>query len=193
MTEEAVTAPIGEGMVGETAPPAEAPAPVETPVEAPTVEAAPVPVPEPAEVDVSAFKFPEKFAGQLQAFAKNSGVTQEALTQLFEGYTTADTEVKAAAWAEMASKGQEYVASWGEQKDDNLEVVRQTLKRVDTDGTVSKMLNETGYGNHPAILKMFLEIGDTFKEGGFLESAGNPSAAPQTAAQRMFGSSHPTD
>lgn len=49
-----------------------------------------------------------------------------------------------------------------------------------------KLLNKTGLGNHPAVIKTFLKIGRSLSEDKFIPG-GNASTEAPTAAQRLYG------
>lgn len=49
-----------------------------------------------------------------------------------------------------------------------------------------KLLNKTGLGNHPAVIKTFLKIGKSLSEDKFI-TGGNASTEAPTAAQRLYG------
>lgn len=50
----------------------------------------------------------------------------------------------------------------------------------------AKLLNKTGLGNHPAVIRTFLKIGQSLSEDKFI-TGGNASTEAPTAAQRLYG------
>jgi len=168
--------------------------PVETspPIVEPPVEATPPAEPAYEPVKVDAYGLDEGFGESLKTFADKAKLGQEDLDGLVGSYQQHQQAVVQAQQEQMRVEGEAFVETWGEAKESNLAVVRQSLKAVDPDGAVTKMLNESGYGNHPAVLGMFLKFGEHLKEGSFLKSENNAPPAPKTAAQAMFGQAHPS-
>lgn len=182
--------PANEAVTTESTTPTPVPVeavPADPPVE-PVTEAPAESVP----INIEAYGLDNNFGETLKAFAADSQLSQEKVDGLVSAYQKTAQDATLAQQTAMRAEGEAFVESWGEAKEDNLAIVRESLKAVDEDGSVTKMLNESGYGNHPAILQMFLKIGDHLKEGGFLKSATNSPAAPLTAAQAMYGQTHPT-
>lgn len=52
----------------------------------------------------------------------------------------------------------------GSKYDSSLAEARQALARFDEDGQIRAMLNETGYGDHPAVAKIFARVGRALAE-----------------------------
>lgn len=139
------------------------------------------------------YVLPEGMPGNVAEFAAANDMTQDQLDKTlaqFSGYiaNTKDVEKKI-----LQDSGNKHVEEWGEKKDYNLALVRRALSQNDPDGSLGRMLNETGYGNHPAVLDFFLKIGNSMKEGGFIKGAVNRPEGKKTAASAMFGKSHPSN
>jgi hypothetical protein len=71
----------------------------------------------------------------------------------------------------------------GDKLEENLGVARKAL---DTFGTpeLRDVLNATGFGNHPAIIKAFLKVGKAISQDGFV--VGSPAGASMDPAKKMF-------
>jgi len=59
------------------------------------------------------------------------------------------------------------------------------MKKVATPAMI-KMLDETGFGNHPEVIKLFLKIGKEAENGAFHPS-GAQSTNKKSAADILFG------
>lgn len=121
--------------------------------------------------------------------AKLSKEQGEAVLKYMQGnYST--------AMAAMQAQRQEMTAQWladaradkefgGDKFDANLADARKALTQFDTDGDIGKMLNETGYGNHPAILRIFARVGKALGEDN-LHGKGGGEAAEKPLAERFY-------
>lgn len=98
--------------------------------------------------------------------------------------------------AQSAERFVKQVETWGEQVradkeiggaklDENLAVAR---KAVDTFGSdeLKSLLNSTGMGNHPEVVKMMVKIGQAISEDKIVR--GGPAAQPKDAASILYGS-----
>ena len=140
------------------------------------------------------YVLPDNAPPGLAEFANKADLTQDQLDQTLAQFGGLMQQNEQFMKAEVLKNGTALTNSWGEKKDYNLSVVRRALKQNDTDGRLESMLNESGMGNHPAVLDFFLKIGTSMREGGFLKGANNnQTKAGMSAAQSMFGSSHPSN
>ena len=87
--------------------------------------------------------------------------------------------------------GRAHLESWGPNKTYNLGLGRQALKTIDKGGVLTKLLNDTGYGNHPVILQSLFELGQQLQEGGFISATASLPAGQRTHAQVLYGDDHP--
>ena len=129
---------------------------------------------------------PEVLRGDLAAFANKNDMTQEQLNSSLEKFSSFNEQSRKAEQAFLAKEGQELVKSWGEEAKTNLNLTHQGLSHYDEKGTVAKMLKETGYFQHPEVLKLFHKIGKDLGEGGFLESSGHAPTKKKTFADNLF-------
>jgi hypothetical protein len=86
-------------------------------------------------------------------------------------------------WAQEARNDREF---GGESLNGNLAVAKRAM---DTFGTpeLAKLLNESGLGNHPEVIRVFYRAGKAISEDGFVtgRGVGNYSSDP---AKRLFPS-----
>lgn len=83
------------------------------------------------------------------------------------------------SWAQQARADPEIVGERKDQFDATVAVSRLALDRF-ASPTLRKMLHDTGYGNHPEVIKLFARIGKAMKEDAFHrpDVPSGPSAVP---------------
>lgn len=161
-------------------PPAEPPAPEDPPVERV--------VPKPDE-----YVLPEGTPEMVAQWAHDNDLTQEQLDATVKQYGALLAGKDEAVQADMRQQGEALVKTWGKNADYNLSLVRRALaQNDDSEGSLKKLLDESGYGNHPTVLNFFLKLGGSLKEGGFLKNHVNRPVGQRSAAQSMFGNTHPS-
>ena len=186
-----------------TAPPAAAgpAAAAPAPVTEPAVQAEPSaePTADPTTVSdervvpsVDKYVLPEGVPRHVAQAAFDNDMTQAQLDNSLKQFGGYINESKKGEQAQLRKLGEDHVKSWGDVSESNLTLVRRALRQNDPDGTFRKALDETGYGNHPAVLDLFLRIGKSMREGGFLKGSVNRPPGKKTAATAMFGDKHPS-
>lgn len=128
---------------------------------------------------------------QVAAFtevAKELSLSQEAAQKIIDKMAPAmqarQLEVLQKArtdWAEATKADQEF---GGEKLQENLAVAK---KAMDAFGSpeLRKLLNESGLGNHPELIRVFYRAGKAISEDGFVPG-GRTNAAPVDPAKRLF-------
>lgn len=88
------------------------------------------------------------------------------------------------SWAEQVKTDQEI---GGDKLDENLAVAR---KAVDAFGSqaLKDLLNSTGLGNHPEVVKAFYKAGKAISEDGFVRGAPKSPATESDLAKSLFPS-----
>lgn len=83
-------------------------------------------------------------------------------------------------WAESSKADKEF---GGEKLNENLSIAK---KAMDSFGTpeLTKLLNESGLGNHPEVIRVFYRAGKAISEDGFV--SGSAPTGPQDPAKRLF-------
>ena len=143
--------------------------------------------PAPAEL-----KLPDGFPPQVLEFAKTNGLSQAQLDASLQFFGEVAHVNATSQQQQLRQLGEAHVQSWGKEGQYNLSVGRRALKMVDPEGVLTTMLNETGYGNHPAVLQSLYELGTKLQEGGFISATQNRAPGKRTAAQAMYGDAHPS-
>lgn len=155
--------------------------------------------PEVAPEKYEAFKLPEGFKlegdrlEKLHSLAKESGWTQA------RAQSAVDTFCADIASSQQAAHAAQ-VEAWGAQlKSDpeigganyegNLQTAGKAVAKFGGPDMVN-LLNETGLGNHPVIVKAFLQVGKAISEGDLPGLGGAPpKPAPLTLAEKLYGKS----
>lgn len=123
--------------------------------------------------------------------AKAANLTQDAAQQLIESMAPAlaarQLEEVAAVqkgWLEASSSDKEF---GGEKLKQNLGIARKAL---DTFGTpeLKTLLDETGFGNHPEVLRMLYRAGNAISEDTVV--TGNPSDKTESGARSFYPNSN---
>jgi len=193
MTEESAapsqdTAPTSEA-TPETPPVAPEAAPEAAP-ETPPQEATPPPEsaaepetpPERADASADVYVAPDGSPKGFDDFAKSLNLTQAQ----GEGVLKAQGMMKQAELQNMRQVGEAHVKTWGDKAGYNMNLARRAMKQMDPDGGLRKLLDTTGFGNHPEVLNFFLRQGTSLSEGGFLKGNVNRPPGKKTVAQKMF-------
>lgn len=152
----------------------------ETKVETPEVpESYDLKMPEGVELDKAA-------ADEFTAIAKELKLSAEGAQKLADvGAKMAQRQAEAHAnlvesWVEQVKTDKEI---GGDKLDENLAVAR---KAIETFGTpeLKDVLNATGLGNHPAVIKAFYKAGKAISEDAFVK--GTTKVSETDMAKKMF-------
>ena len=141
---------------------------------------------------VEEYVLPEGVPRQIAEFAHTNDMTQDQLNHTLNYFGSMQQAMQDNEQKVIRQGGEELVKSWGDKSERNLSIVRRALAQNDPDGSLKNVLEASGYGNHPAVIKFLLKIGESMKEGGFLKGANNTPPGKKTAAQTMFGEKHPS-
>ena len=95
----------------------------------------------------------------LSQIAQESGADAAAASKLVQDLTLwgqVKHEQQVQAWEEASRNDPDF---GGEKLNENLAIANRALEAYDPQGEIRAMLAETGYGNHPALVRFFLAIG----------------------------------
>lgn len=170
--------------------------PVETPSVEPTQETppqetsaeSPPSVPERVVPTADGYKLPEGLDPAVGQFASENGYTQEQLDKTLEYFGEVVQNTDKAKVQALRVLGEAHLKNWGDAAQTNLNLAKQALAQNDPDGHLAKALNESGYGNHPAVLDFLYNLGKGMQEGGFLKTAVNRPPGQKSLAQKMYPS-----
>lgn len=142
------------------------------------------------------FKIPEGLAFEGEAlesfseFAKDLDMPQEAAQKMLDKLvpTLAKRQTDAIAkvqneWTETSKSDKEF---GGEKLTENLAVAKKALDAFGTP-ELRKLLNETGLGNNPEIIRAFYRAGKSISEDKFVPSGtGNPKQGNRDPAKSLY-------
>jgi hypothetical protein len=178
------------------------PAPASTPATAAAAPAAPADQP-PADaagkpdaapaIEYEPFSLPEGLAideemlGEFKATAKELGLTQEGAQKLADLQAksfTKQQEAMAATvsqWTEQSKSDKEF---GGPALTENLGVAKKALETFATP-ELRELLNKSGLGNHPEVIRTFYRVGKQISQDGRVIT-GSGAGAPADPAKRLF-------
>ena len=131
---------------------------------------------------------------QTIAFAKEHKISPEAAQKILET-RDADSKDFAASmqetfntkverWAQDARKDPEIAGKDGSAFDATVATAMRARDKFATPAMI-KLLNETGFGNHPEVIKLFSRIGAAMKEDKFVPG-GAPTPPPTKDVAELF-------
>ena len=98
-------------------------------------------------------------AAFLSKIAQDSGADAAAASKLVQDLTLwgqVKHEQQVQAWEEASRNDPDF---GGEKLQENLAIANRALEAYDPQGEIRAMLTETGYGNHPDLIRFMLAIG----------------------------------
>lgn len=149
---------------------------------------------EPQVPEAYEFKMPEGVeldkaaADEFSALAKELKLDQATAQKVADvGAKMAQRQTEAHAnlvnsWVESVKTDKEF---GGDKLDENLATARKALESFGTP-ELKDVLNSTGFGNHPEVIRAFYKIGKAISEDGFVK--GSPRGAETDPAKKMFPS-----
>jgi hypothetical protein len=168
-------------------------------VKAPESSASPAqaaPAAAPAEIKLTA---PEGVAPEVVAnvteFAKANGLNQKQAEAVLHRHTEAIEQHNTQLRENYQRQAQEWVKAvetdkeiGGQDMAKNVEYARKAIAKYATP-ELTKMLNDTGFGSHPEVVRVFTRIGRQMSEDTIL-SGGGPPATAERDARRIYPNSN---
>lgn len=165
--------------------------PAQAPAESQQTEAKPQGAPEayefqPIEGAALAPEMLERFSGVAKELNLSQDAAQKVLDEMapaIQAHQAAQIEAITKGWAEQSTGDKEF---GGEKLQENLAVSKKAL---DTFGTpeLRQLLNESGLGNHPEVIRFMYRAGKAIGEDKFL--AGGPANQSKQSAVDMYPAS----
>jgi len=134
------------------------------------------------------FELDEEVAGEFKSAAKELGLDQEGVNKL--------VELQSKLYERQLEAHQKTIADWGNEVKADKEIGGDKLaenlaiarKAVDTFGgeELKTLLNSTGLGNHPAVVRFALKVGKAISEDGFVRGLPPSGVNSDDPASRMF-------
>lgn len=134
--------------------------------------------------------FDEGVIGAFSEVAKDLNLPQDAaqkvldkMAPVIQARQMEQFEAARNQWAEATKADKEF---GGEKLDENLATAKKAL---DTFGTPEfrALLNESGFGNHPEVIRVFYRAGKAISEDRFVAGSGK---GPQADARRLYSNSN---
>lgn len=171
-----------------TATPATVPAAAPTTAEAPQTPAATAP-------EVYDFKSAEgkvqpAVLAKFEGVARELGLSQEAAIKLIDSVgpemanaMKSSQEAQIAKWAEDSKSDKEF---GGEKLGENMAIAKKALDKFGSP-ELKDMLDKTGLGNHPELIRAFFRAGQQISSGSFVPS-GQGQGGKVSAASKLYPS-----
>ena len=138
-------------------------------------------IPEGSNVDEAGIK-------AFSEFAREANLSQEAAQALMDKLAPAmaqrQAEVIESVKAEWIASTKADAEFGGDKLAENLGVAKKALETFGSDA-LRQLLNETGLGNHPEIIRAFYRAGKAISEDRLVVGGGGV-AGPQTLADRLY-------
>ena len=204
MEDEVIDAPAAQTAAAPAAPPAAAPAqaPAAAPAAAPAPaqaaqEAAPAGAPEAYEpFKVGDAELAAEDQAAVEALARELNLPQSAAQKLAEARAAERSTSQAAtqqaladARAGWAAAAQADAEIGGEKFAENLATAKKALSTFDPQGKLAPLLEQSGFGDHPDVIRFLHGVGKALTGDRFVPASGSSSAP--TFAQRVFPNMNP--
>lgn len=125
------------------------------------------------------------------AYAKQNGFSVEQAQKLVDRESAVVSRVESAQRAHLEEMSKTWVKEsqadkefGGEAFNTNVELAKRVVERFGTDN-FKKMLNDSGFGNNPEVLRIFTRIGKTMAEDT-LVIPGSQSASRKKSIEEIF-------
>lgn len=131
--------------------------------------------------------------------AKAANLSQDAAQKILETMAPklaermqAQVQAIHTGWLESSKTDAEF---GGEKLQENLSFAKKALDMFapkNADGTVSgyrKLLDDTGLGNNPEVIRVLVRVGKAIGEDGFVPAGGRPSTSTPSTAELLYGKS----
>lgn len=113
---------------------------------------------------------------EIEAYARQQGFSNDQAQDLLNREQKLLSNYKESLHFEFEEKAKEWVNSiksdkeiGGENFTKNMETAKRVLDRFSTD-EFKKTLNESGFGNHPELVRIFVKIGNAMSEDTFIST-----------------------
>jgi hypothetical protein len=195
-----VTTDAGKGAAAVTDPVAQpgsqAAPPAATPEKPPEVKPSVVPEKYDLKLPEGAQIKPDQLE-KIASFAKEQGFSQEQAQKYLERENAVLSDfvksqedglkTQTQAWVESV-KGDKELG--GEKFKENMEVSLRAVQKFCSPDFV-KLLNDTGLGNHPELVRAFYRIGSAMKEDSLVIPGAQGASAGKSAAELLYGGTKP--
>jgi hypothetical protein len=137
------------------------------------------------------YTVPDFVTPEMKEFAFKQGLSNDQFNSVISQYGYITNVAEQQKMNQLSNMAAAQIEKWGDAAEYNLGLAKQALKVVDKEGELSKILKDTGYGNHPVVLRFLHNLGNQLKEGGFLRGSINKPTGKKSIAEIMYGETHP--
>lgn len=138
-------------------------------------------------------KLDEAVIGEFEIVARELGLTQDAAQKLVEKIAPKMAERTAAQQAEAFTAFRADLVNQvrtdkelgGEKLPENLAVAKKALDNLGTPA-LRTLLEQSGLGDHPEVIRLFYKAGKALSEDGFVPGGKQPGQSGKTAANRLY-------
>lgn len=132
--------------------------------------------PEGQEFDPSVISAFSEVAKELNLSQENAQKLLDRMSPVIDARQQAAVETLRTQWADEAKGDQEF---GGEKLDASLGVAKKALDQFGS-APLKQMLKETGLGNHPEVIRLFVKVGQAISEDGVvMGKQARPAKAPE--------------
>lgn len=138
--------------------------------------------------------FDETVIAQFSEIAKELNLSQDAAQKVLDKMGPAiaarqveQIEAVKSEWAAESKADKEF---GGEKLNENLAVAKKGLGAFATP-ELSALLEKTGLGNNPEIIRYFYRVGKAISEDSFVNGNKGSNSTPESMAQRMYPNMNP--
>ena len=130
---------------------------------------------------------------------RDLGLTQEAAQKLAEKRVAGKAAAEAKALDALKTARQGWVSDLrndpeigGDKLTENLAVAKKALQTFDKPaegqkvGALTQLLNQTGFGDHPEVIRFFTRLGKSISEDRFVPASGSTSQAKQDPVSVLY-------
>jgi hypothetical protein len=159
---------------------------------APDTQAAPQGAPEQYEFQTpEGLTLDDAVLGEFSGVAKELNLTQEhaqkvldRMAPVLQARQTDQLQAASAGWAQAAKADSEF---GGDALSENLATAKKALDAFASDG-LKALLNESGLGNHPEVIRLFYRTGKAISEDRLVTGSGSTNTNPGDA-RRLYAAS----
>lgn len=142
-------------------------------------------LPEGVTLDPDAFKSFSDIAKSAKLGKEQAGELVNLGVKMMQSWQTHAVEQQkntVNGWIESSKNDPEF---GGESFEQNLSIAHHAMKAFGND-QLKAILNDTGLGNHPEVVRAFIRAGKAVMEDGFVPGSGIVSSQPLSYAQAMY-------
>lgn len=110
----------------------------------------------------------EKFEEQARSVAFGLQLNQKQFDEFVNRQASMAESGHASFVEQMGEWDKQLETEWGSNVERNTAIAARAVAYYDPDGTFRKVLNQTGFGDHPALAKLFYDAGKRLQEDGLV-------------------------